>query len=750
MRNPDIKLYGLAWGWPVWITCANNTLDNCQYTDPFTYPTQTANYITKWVAGAKNTWDLDIDYIGTWNERYYNTTYIKVLRSALDAAGLNSTMIVAPDEGGWDFAGELLTDPELADAVWGLGSHYPGTLSTPTAIATGKPLWASEDSSTYNNDIGAGCWARAINQNFVNGNLTASIIWNLAAGYEKGTHWYRTGLLNALSPWNGGYGSITRNGNFTVGPMVWATAHTTQFASPGWYYLPQTSSAGSPAAGTGSGLLVGGGSYITMMDFTSGDVTIVIEKMSRNHSACVRGSLAAEDIVPETATFTLDGNLSPRISQLYVWYSHWAYYNGDETVEFQQLQPVAVVGGSFTINITVDSMYTLTTLPVGGKGSFASPPPPPSLFPAAHTDNFEACAIPLEANYFSDQNGAFECYASNDPTHGIVMRQSVPLQPLHWYDVRPHSFIGHRDAFNSSLVVDGFIEEPGASIMLAVRVQGTDSWVPNGLFWSIVAPNASAGGTDASAAVSQWSIHYSIGNIDDNSAAVLSGNTSLVMPAQWHTYRLDVNGSLLNGWIDDVAIFSNFDVTCALPSCTQAGHALIGTTEYGHFSQFDNFQLYSSYMQCGSTPLAAGAPVSAVECASEVGSRPGSAWSWSASTSSDPTTGIFSLRANSSLCLAAVQNTTGDFWPLQLKDCDAADPLQIWRWDFTGISPDGERSTQLVLPANGRCMDISALGDIGSPADAWPCNGQIQQYNFWDYDASELGNEGLAVCLGVC
>lgn len=61
-------------------------MDNCT-SDPYTYVNQTATYITKWVAGAKTTYDLDIDYIGSWNERAYNTTYLKTLRHHLDDAG---------------------------------------------------------------------------------------------------------------------------------------------------------------------------------------------------------------------------------------------------------------------------------------------------------------------------------------------------------------------------------------------------------------------------------------------------------------------------------------------------------------------------------------------------------------------------------------------------------------------------------------------------------------------------------------
>ena len=67
-RNPAIKLYGLAWAYPQWVTCAPGTLQNCSDTtnNPYGHPEQLAMYVTKWVAGAKNTYGLDIDYIGSW------------------------------------------------------------------------------------------------------------------------------------------------------------------------------------------------------------------------------------------------------------------------------------------------------------------------------------------------------------------------------------------------------------------------------------------------------------------------------------------------------------------------------------------------------------------------------------------------------------------------------------------------------------------------------------------------------------
>ena len=52
-------------------------------------------------------------------------------------------------------------------------AHYPGTLTVKDARLTKKKLWSSEDFSTVNGDMGAGCWGRILNQNYVNGYMTS-------------------------------------------------------------------------------------------------------------------------------------------------------------------------------------------------------------------------------------------------------------------------------------------------------------------------------------------------------------------------------------------------------------------------------------------------------------------------------------------------------------------------------------------------------------------------------------------------
>ncbi len=56
-----------------------------------------------------------------------------------------------------------MSDDVISDVTLYLlcfSAHYPGTMSDTNAEASGKQLWASEDYSTYNNDVGSGCWAR--------------------------------------------------------------------------------------------------------------------------------------------------------------------------------------------------------------------------------------------------------------------------------------------------------------------------------------------------------------------------------------------------------------------------------------------------------------------------------------------------------------------------------------------------------------------------------------------------------------
>jgi O-glycosyl hydrolase len=92
-RNPNIKLYGLAWAAPGWIGGGNF------------WSTDMINYLVSWLNCAKSD-GLTINYLGGWNERGYNISWYEQLRSALNADGYSAVQIVGADSD-WSVANDI-------------------------------------------------------------------------------------------------------------------------------------------------------------------------------------------------------------------------------------------------------------------------------------------------------------------------------------------------------------------------------------------------------------------------------------------------------------------------------------------------------------------------------------------------------------------------------------------------------------------------------------------------------------------
>ncbi|XP_076979362.1 galactocerebrosidase isoform X5 [Tamandua tetradactyla] len=277
-RNPNITLMGLPWSFPGWLGKGFNW--------PYVNLRLTAYYVISWIMGAKHYHNLDIDYIGIWNERTFDTSYIKLLREMLNFQGFQRVKIIVSDNLWEPISASVLLDPELLKVIDVIGAHYPGTQTVMDAKLTGKKLWSSEDFSTFNNDVGAGCWGRILNQNYINGYMTSTIAWNLVASYYEQLPYGRCGLMTAQEPWSGHY---------VVEAPIWVTAHTTQFTQPGWYYLKTVDH------------LEKGGSYVALTDGL-GNLTIIIETMSHKHSMCIRPFLPYFNVSQQYATFFLKGS----------------------------------------------------------------------------------------------------------------------------------------------------------------------------------------------------------------------------------------------------------------------------------------------------------------------------------------------------------------------------------------------------------------------------------------------------------
>ena len=172
--------------------------------------------------------------------------------------------------------------------------------------------------------------------------------------------------------------------------------------------------------GQGSGHLQQGGSYVTLTD--GSDFTIVVEKMSWAHSqwcdlrrivdsltrCSIRPPVDEFKTLTETATFYLQGPWA-QTQLVYVWRTVFGWDGMIQTNStfFEQLQPIHIQGGQFTLTINPDELFTVTTLSTGSKAPIPTPAPS-QPFPATYADNFDHYNVSSEAQYFADQAGAFK------------------------------------------------------------------------------------------------------------------------------------------------------------------------------------------------------------------------------------------------------------------------------------------------------------------------------------------------------
>uniref|UniRef100_A0A669ETW5 Galactocerebrosidase n=1 Tax=Oreochromis niloticus TaxID=8128 RepID=A0A669ETW5_ORENI len=527
-RNPNITLIGLPWAFPGWVGHGKNW--------PYDYPDVTATYVVNWILGAKQYHDLDIQYVG-------------VLRNMLDKVGLPGVGIIAAD-GDWSVANSMILDPYLNNSVDVIGAHYPGTTTITEALKTQKKLWSSEDYSTFNNEVGGGCWARILNQNYVNGQMTATISWNLVASYYEDLPFGRDGLMTAEEPWSG---------NYVVESPIWITAHTTQFTQPGWTYLQTV------------GHLAQGGSYIALTD-GKGNLTVVIETMTHNHSVCIRPPLPPFNVTSQNATFQLKGSFAS-IKELQVWRSQFDFKTSKASF-FEKLKPLKLVDGLFTLNLAEDEVYTLTTISTGSKGSYPDPPPS-APFPKVYKDDFDVRSPPFsEAPYFADQTGVFEYYINlTDPgPHVFTLRQVLTERPITWATDADQtiSVIGDYYWQNLTVTCDVFMEKMNAGgVFIAARVDkgGQSIRSAKGVFFWVFADGT-----------------YKVTN-DLVGETVLAEGQSGTEVYGWYTLSLTVKGQYASGSLNGYPLWKN-----AVVLTPKAGWAAIGTRSF-ELAQFDNFAL---------------------------------------------------------------------------------------------------------------------------------------------------------------
>jgi hypothetical protein len=390
-RNPEIILDTLPWGAPGWV--GNGQL----------YSQDMANYVADFLQGARKKHQLDIAYTGVWNEKQFDGTYVKELYRTLTTQKI-PVKIVCCDEypgeglGQWSIVDTMLKDPEINAAVYAVGVHYPlmdGKYTTPANARTiGKPLWSSEDQPNPGGgpilsrewQIGGRILARLYNRNYLEGGLTKTEIWSPVTSYYDILAAPNSGLMYANTPWSGYY---------NVQGTIWATAHTTQFAQPGWQYLDAA-----------SGLLPEQGSFVSLKSPNGKDWSVVVETIDAKQ--------------PQTIAIKTAPGLSR--DAVHVWETNTQH-------TFEHVADVKPLDGIVSYTLDPDSLYTFTSTTGQGRGT--AKPPADSAFPLPYVDSFEDTDMARAPRYLSDQDGAFEAHPCMSRT-GRCLEQAITLKPIPW------------------------------------------------------------------------------------------------------------------------------------------------------------------------------------------------------------------------------------------------------------------------------------------------------------------------------
>ncbi len=420
-RNPNIILDALAWGAPGWI-------GNGKF-----YSKDGADYIASFLLGAKKIYNLDINYVGIWNERNFEGSWIKLLRKTLDEKGLQNVKIVANDLE-WEIADSMAIDKGLEKAVYAIGVHYPkGTTPIPALelqMKKGKHLWSSEDGYwDLKNPFAFLYRVPRCNLNFIERHLTKTEFWSPVTSYYDCLPAPNSGVIKANTPWSGA---------FEIEPATWYVAHTTQFAQPGWFYI------------RGANIkLPKGGSLVSLTSPDRKDISIIIETVDAKVVQVVQKVI----IKPEDIN----------ISSLHVWRTN--YYQ--EMALFVQDNDLKAKNGEFTILVKPNTIYSLTTTTGQQKGSASSPPP--KAFPLPYYENFDSYQTGATPKYLSDFGGAFEVVKRK--SGGMCLRQVIDQKGIEWATVpSAYSYIGDVNWNDIEVSVDASLDSvPSDSSRLRKR-----------------------------------------------------------------------------------------------------------------------------------------------------------------------------------------------------------------------------------------------------------------------------------------
>lgn len=527
-RNPNIKLVALPWAAPGWIGDGNF------------WSQDMIDYDISWLNCAKSQ-GLTINYLGGWNERGHDSTWYKNLRTALNNNGYSSVQIVG-DDSGWGIADEMLADPALDDAVQVVGNHYVcGYLSdatrcssTANAVATGKPLWASEFGSQDFNS-GAVPYIRTITRGYLDGQMTGFMNWPLVAALYSNLPYNTVALATANSPWSGSY---------ELGKNLWANAQVAQFTQPGWKFLNDSA----------SGYLGGdraNGSYISLKAPNGGDYSTIYE---------TTGASSAQ-----TVNVTVSGGL--KTGPVRVWSTD--LNSSNEADYFVRQNDVSPSNGTYSLTLQPNRIYSITTTTGQGKGTATGPSD--SKLELPYSDNFDSYPSRSAAKYVSDMQGSFEVRPCTAGRGGQCLEQVAPIRPINWQD--------DSDAF--TMVGDPRWVDYTVSLDVNMRQAGTVTLLGRANTQKRPQRNQAAYQLRISDTGS-WSIAK---NSDGGVLTTLtSGARTALGLNNWHNVKLSFTGNQITAIADGVTLGSVNDTSFV------NGNVGVGVVGY-QTNQFDNLSI---------------------------------------------------------------------------------------------------------------------------------------------------------------
>jgi galactosylceramidase len=486
-RNPQIALDCLPWTFPAWVE------------DPFSEAS--AEYFAAFLETAQEHYDLELDWVAAaQNEMGTDPAWIRdTLHPTLEAHGFTDVKLQAPDNSRhhWEFFDVLENDPELDRLIEAVGYHYvdgrrpwkidqqAGRGATVQAKKSGKPLWASEEWSQSGREWGgkgAMYLARLINKVYIRDRITNYQIWCPIDSIYDQIIWPHTGAMQADSPWSGHY---------NVWPAIWAIAHTTQFAQPGWRYL--NSACGQIDADTWRG------SHVALRHPKTDDWSAIV-------------------VTGDARTVRLEVAPALERGPVHVWKS-----TADE--QFVELEPRPVRDGTVEIDLGANAIYTLTTTTGQRKGSHGQPPAQ-HAFPLPFEDDFEAYQPIDTPRYFADQKGTFEVVERAG--EGMCLAQVVPAQGILWHGhslLKPHTLFGSPQWQDVAIEAD--VRLGGGEVEIGGRYAHRTKL---GYRWILDRDG-------------RWQLNW-------QKTTLAKGQLAKFDPDAWHQLRLELDGKRITGFID--------------------------------------------------------------------------------------------------------------------------------------------------------------------------------------------------------